>query len=645
MNIKYLISCLSIICGLFAIVPKTYGQDKNIPKELYIASTIPDSLKEDANSVVRYFETVVNVKGPGKKTVKRHSIVTILNEKGDDEAILGFGYNKKYDSYGSIEMCVYDQKGVMVKKYHKSDMYDGSATGGADLVTDERFMEVKHTVASYPITIEIQYEYDANSLLNIGAWNMQGDEQAVQNAFYKISIKNNAGFRYLNKNTTVKPEKSDDGEITNYTWKVGNIKAVKLEEGAESWRVLPRICFAASNFEFFGYPGDISTWKSYGKWQKDLNADVCSLTPQREEEIRNMTDTIKSDKDKARFLYNYMQKNMRYVSVQLGIGGMKPFPATFVDQKKYGDCKALSNYMSALLKAVKIPSCFAIINAGSNQEPADPSFSYDPFNHVILCVPFKGDTTWLECTSSTHTFGKLGPFTENRRALIINEDGGKLVNTPRSSMLDNQFNSESHIILDADGGAKASVKILCSGEYREDYINITSLKTDKQKETVMHMLNIKQPLAFDLKPADDKGGIKEVDINLEYDKFCDIMAGDKQFYKPHVFDLWGITVPVEEKRKSDYYFQIPLQKTCVTIIDLPAGFEVETLPANQSLKFTYGNYDIKYVYDIAKNQVTSTAKCILNNHVIPAAKYAEMQQYMDAVAKAQNKKLVIHKKA
>jgi hypothetical protein len=78
---------------------------------------------------------------------------------------------------------------------------------------------------------------------------------------------------------------------------------------------------------------------------------------------------------------------------------------------------------------------------------------------------------------------------------------------------------------------------------------------------------------------------------------------------------------------------------------LPAGFEVETLPANQSLKFTYGNYDIKYVYDIAKNQVTSTAKCILNNHVIPAAKYAEMQQYMDAVAKAQNKKLVIHKKA
>jgi hypothetical protein len=89
----------------------------------------------------------------------------------------------------------------------------------------------------------------------------------------------------------------------------------------------------------------------------------------------------------------------------------------------------------------------------------------------------------------------------------------------------------------------------------------------------------------------------------------------------------------------------PMQKPCVTTIDLPAGFEVETLPANASLKFSYGNYDINYVYNKAKNQVVSTAKFILNNHVIPASKYTEMQLYMDGIAKAQNKKLVIRKKA
>jgi hypothetical protein len=262
-----------------------------------------------------------------------------------------------------------------------------------------------------------------------------------------------------------------------------------------------------------------------------------------------------------------------------------------------------------------------------------------------LCIPFKNDTTWLECTTSTDKFGKLGPFTENRKALLITEAGGKLVNTPRSAAQDNQFNSEAHLVLEADGGATAKVKILGTGVYRLEYIGIFSSKVDEQKETFMHILNIRQPSVFDLNPAEDKNGIKEVDINLEYDKFCDIKAGDKQFYRPHVFDLCAITVPIEEKRKSDFYFDTPMEKSCVTTIDLPAGFEVETLPVNQALKFTYGSYEVKYTYDPAKNQVISNAKFSLTNHVIPAAKYNELQQYLDAVAKAQNKKLVIRKKA
>ena len=369
------------------------------------------------------------------------------------------------------------------------------------------------------------------------------------------------------------------------------------------------------------------------------------LSPERTAEIRKMTDTIKTDKDKARFLYNYMQKSMRYVSIQLGIGGYQPFPASFVDQKKYGDCKALSNYMKALLQAVNIKSYYAIIKAGSNENEADINFPVNSFNHAILCIPFKNDTTWLECTSNTQPFGELGSFTENRNALLITEDGGKLVNTPKSTMTENQFNSETHVVLDADGGAKAQVKIFCTGGYRSDYIGLTALKLDEQKETVMQLLNIKQPSEFDYKPADDKEGVKEIDINLDYDRFCDVMAGDKQFYRPRVFDLCAFTVPIEEKRKTDYYFDMPLQKSCTTTIDLPPGFEIETLPVNQSLKFSYGTYNVSYAYNASKNQVVSIAKFNINDFKIPAAKYTELQQYLDAVAKAQNKKMVIKRKA
>ncbi|RKR81107.1 transglutaminase superfamily protein [Mucilaginibacter gracilis] len=636
---------LLTIAALILLTGQVYSQSKDVPAELYKASTIPDSLKKDANAVVRYSLTDITVKGPGKMVIKEHSVVTVLNEKAEREAAIVLWYDKKFSSVSSAEMIIYDADGKQIKKYRKGDMYDRSASDGISIITDDRMLGTSHTIVSYPVTVEQISETEQNSYVDLNKWLIQSSEKSVQNSIYHFLVNPAIGFRYKNCNTTIAPKKDVVNNMDSYTWEVKNLKAFKLEEEALDWRVLPSVMFAANSFEYGGMPGDISTWAGYGKWQQALNADVCSLTPAREEEIRQMTAGIKTDKEKAKFLYNYMQKNMRYVSVQLGIGGLKPFAATFVDQKKYGDCKALSNYMTALLKAVHIPSYYAIVRAEANREPADPSFPADPFNHIIVCVPFKNDTTWLECTSSTQPFGKLGTFTENRNALLVTEDGGKLVNTPKSTITDNQFKSEAHLFLQPDGGAKATLKIWATGEYRSMYIGLAQQKIDEQKEFLIRNLNIKQPSVFDLKPAGDKEGVDEVNVEMEYDKFCDIMAGDKQFYRPRLFDLWRLTVPVLEKRKSDYYFEHPMGKTCVTTIDLPAGFEVESLPPNASLKFSYGNYDVTYVYDAAKNQIVNTTKFNLNNYVIPAAKYNEMQQYMDNIAKVQNKKLVIRKKA
>ncbi|AMR31230.1 hypothetical protein A0256_07210 [Mucilaginibacter sp. PAMC 26640] len=621
------------------------AQDKKIAKEIYLASNIPDSLKEEANAVVRYSFDEIIVKGPGKAIKKHHSIVTILNEKGDDEAELILSYDKNFNTVNSAEMIVYNAAGLQIKKYKKGDMYDRAAADGMSTIMDYRLLILNHTVASYPATIEVTYETGLNSYLDLGEWNILHPERSVQNAEYTVIADPLVGFRYKNKNTNIKPEKTTEGNLEKYSWKVANLKALKPEDDALNWQVFPKVMFATNQFKFDGIPGDFSTWENYGKWQQILNNDVCTLSPARVAEIQRMTAAISTDKEKAKFLYEYMQQNVRYVSIQLGIGGLKPFPATFVDEKKYGDCKALSNYMYALLKAVNIPSYYAMVRAGVNEEPADAAFPTDPFNHVILCIPFKGDTTWLECTNNNKPFGKLGSFTENRNALLVTETGGKLINTPRSNYSDNQFNSEVHLILNTDGSAKALVKILSTGEYRGDYVSMASLKTDQQKEMLIKTLNMKQPSTLELVPGQDKDGIRELDLNVEYDKFCEVASGSKQFYRPRLFDLWKLTLPTLENRKTDFYFDQPMQKSCTTTIDLPAGFEVETLPVNQSLKFSYGNYEVNYVFDAAKNQIISTAKFNLTTQKVPAGKYTEMQQYMDNIAKAQNKKLVIRKKA
>lgn len=641
MRSKYILSSLALCFAWVAGV----GQTKPISAELYKASSIPDSLKQDAHSVVRYSSQETIIKGPGKTEVTYHSITTVLDEKGDHEGELALVYDKKFNQVNDAQVLIYDANGKLLKKYRKSDFYDRAATDDQTLASNYRVLLFSHTISSYPSTVEIIWERATNSYLDLGRWRYLTEETAVENAYYKVSAIPSVGFRYKNNNTSIAPRISKNGGYDVYEWNVHSLKAVKPEEDALDWRVYPNIVFAANQFEFDGIPGDLSTWQSYGKWYQGLNAEGLDLSPQRAEEIRSMTANLPADKAKAKFLYEYLQKNMHYVSIQLGIGGLKPFPAMFVDQKKYGDCKALSNYMVAMLKAVNIPAYYALIQGETNGEPADPAFPADPFNHIIVCVPFKGDTTWLECTSNTAVFGKLGSFTENRNALLITENGGKLVNTPKSTYQDNRFNSEVNVILDGEGGAKASINIKSTGEYRDMYLALASKKFDDQKGFLINYLNLKQPSQLIFKDAKDAEGTKELNIDLDYDSFAEVMAGNKRFYRPQVMNLFNATVPILEKRKGDFFFDHPMQKVCVTNISLPADFEVETLPANTSIKFTYGTYDVSYVYDKDKNKVVSTAKFLLTNHVIPAAKYTEMQEYLDNIVKAQNKKLVIRKKA
>jgi len=84
-----------------------------------------------------------------------------------------------------------------------------------------------------------------------------------------------------------------------------------------------------------------------------------------------------------------MQDHTRYISIQLGIGGWQPFDAAFVQEHGYGDCKALSNYMVALLKTAGITAYSVLIRPGDYRYTFNESFPSNQFTHVIVCVPFQ----------------------------------------------------------------------------------------------------------------------------------------------------------------------------------------------------------------------------------------------------------------
>jgi len=204
---------------------------------------------------MRYSMQNIEVKGPGKIVRKVHSIVTILDEKGDDEAGIALPYNRKFATVGSFEMIVYDANGKQIKKYHKGDMYDHAVSDDEALLSDDRSLSIGYTVSGYPTTVEMVYEIDQNSIMNLDQWDVQGEDQSIQNSYYNITITNSAGLRYLDKNILLKPQKNalDDNTVT-YSWHASSLKAIKMEDGAMSWRVLPKVEFAMNKFEYYGLP-------------------------------------------------------------------------------------------------------------------------------------------------------------------------------------------------------------------------------------------------------------------------------------------------------------------------------------------------------------------------------------------------------
>jgi len=345
----------------------------------------------------------------------------------------------------------------------------------------------------------------------------------------------------------------------------------------------------------------------------------------------------------VKLIYEYLQKNFRYVSIQLGIGGFKPFSADFVHKNKYGDCKALSNYMQACLNAVNIKSYSAWIKGSVTPNIVDPAFPNDPFNHQILCVPLPQDTIWLECTSNIAEFGVLGNFTENRQALLLTENGGVLINTPKSKAENNRYASTSIINLQADGSGTVATEIKTAGEYKDDVKNyVFDQKKDDQKKYIIDGLGFLQPDDFEINYNKEEK-TAPVKLQLAIEKIPEFTAGNKLFLNPRIYKIWRYVLPKAEDRTQDFYFETPFLKTDTTIYKLPEGYGLETLPKSKDLAFEFGSFKTTYRYDETQKTIITTAQLQLNEYKIPAAKFPAAKKFFNDVLAEYSEKIVVKK--
>ena len=601
---------------------------------------IPEAIKTKASIIIHVENIDLEAENLEKATLKVHKIFTVLNEDGK-KALVFNEYSSKYISLEEAEIKVYDSNGKLKEKYKKKDMRTMSV--GEGLIEDGYVTYYQITTTSYPLTVEFNYEQKIKSTLLIPEYRFAHMDEGIIESNYTARIPAEIGLRYKGFNTSIKPEISEDGKYKVYKWIVKNLPPIEYEESTASAKSkYPHIAITTDNFSYYGFPGDLSTWKSFGLWIKELYKDLDILPADRQQFFAQLVKDASTEKEKINRIYNYLQQNFRYVSIQLGIGGLRPFSAEFTDQKKYGDCKALSNYMKAILKSIGIKSYIAIINTDYNEEPVDPDFPCNNFNHVILCIPTEKDSIWLECTSSTVESVELGTFTENKNALLITDDGGVLVPTPKSKSTSNIFSTVTRVPVSDDLSAETETLITTKGEYREIMNDILKEKKDRQKEALVFYFGFKQPDDFELSREQSSDACMSK-LRMTVAKVPEFSAGSKLFINPRVHKMWSNTLPKSENRKFDFYFHFPFEKYDTTIYKIPAGLKPDVMPKEKEIKCDYAFYKSTCWYKETENSIYSATTLILKQHKIPATGYASVKKFFDDVMLDDSQRIVVKK--
>jgi hypothetical protein len=607
----------------------------------YDAGLIPDSLRKDAHTVLRDSRVSITIASPARSMIRIHEAETVLDPQGRKALF----FSVKTTSFSKLEdadVYAFDAAGKPLAHIRQKDM--SKAGWGEELVEDGVYTYCEVAAAAYPITVVKDYVLSYRGSDGCRDFDLDNTAESIQQAEYDLTVPKALGIRYLPHHIRVDPSVSDaDKENRVYTWKVTGMKAVPEEAGAPSDRA-PMIHIAPNLFELGGVTGDMSTWQSLGKWDYELNREALVLPDASQQFYKNMVREAPTDLDKARILYRYLQHNFRYVAIELGIGGWRSFPAVFTEKKKYGDCKALAWYMCACLHAVGVKSYTALVNAGELSQPVDPAFPDNEFNHVILCIPQPHDSVWLECTSAHTSFGVLSAFTENRNALLVTEDGGILVHTPRSSVDENIVATYTRVTLSDDAGGKADVTLSATGENRERVIGELYEQThDDQKKYLVDDLEYPQPDDFSVALDQLDSPLVKARLSMAFEKVPEFTAGAKMFLRPRLYHLELNHLPDADHRTEDYVFSHPFHQTDTTCYQLPEGYAVDELPKGKVLSCPHATFVSNYWYDPGRKAVFSYASLTLKDRTIPASDYETFRRFFSDVVKEETEKIVIDK--
>lgn len=611
-------------------------------QDTYDAGSIPSHLKERAHATVREEKMEIEMKSANNVAFRATRTVTIHNHNGDEHGAIDLFYNKARQ-IKSVKGEVYNEFGIPIGKFSLKDFSDRSASGSNNLYDDIRVKHFHPTAPSYPYTISYTVDIRENQSLSLPVWRPDGQyDVAIESSTYTFSCAPTEKIRIQQKNINTTPTIAETPKTKTYTWTIKDRPARRSEpyspprhEHAVLVRIVPE------NFQYFKRSGSFSNWEEFGKWKYDnLLADKRQLPATTVKKVQEMTKTATSPKEKTKILYQYLQEKTRYISIQIGIGGLEPFSATSVDQLGYGDCKALVNYMQALLDVVDIPSYYCVVEAGNYKQDISTDFAnVTDGNHIILCLPFENDTTWLECTNQHAPFGFLGDFTDDRLVLACTADGGKLLKTPRFDEESSSQYREAHFTILENGSLEGKVTTVFKGAQLDNHYHNAFVSRQDQLRNLQRWYNIDnisfRDYGYAIRTEDSLSVTETLDVHIK--NF--VVSSDKYaILHPNIFNI-GYGIPATRNRTNSVYINRGYTDVDVLTYTLPDHVDHHITPLIKKLETPMGSYELRISVD--DGILTSYRKIQLREGTYPSDTYGDFHEFMTEVSSADRGKYTL----
>ena len=316
----------------------------------------------------------------------------------------------------------------------------------------------------------------------------------------------------------------------------------------------------------------------------------------------------------SKALADFAQHDVRYVAVEVGIGGYRPHAANEVFQHRYGDCKDKATVLSSMLAQIGVKSYYVIVNATRGVVDKNSPPSVSGFDHMILAIalpeatynqpmpalyehPKFGHLLIFDPTNDFVPFGQIPHYEQDNYGLLVGEQGGELIHLPLSNPESNRIIHTAKLRLLPDGTLQGEMEERRSGFAAMRSRMYLQHETDNDRQKTIENLLGHSLSSFHIDNLEFVNAADiEQDLIIRYRFAAEHYAknaGALLLVRPRVVGEMAGAWDANKPRHYAYDFPAPFLNTDNVEISLPDGFKVFELPEATKASFPFAEYASK----------------------------------------------------